>query len=225
VAISDSSKNGALRLAGCDRIYEEKASVGKADRLELSRLLGNMRVGDTLVVWRLDGVGRSIKHLIATVEQLEGLGVGFQSLTESIDTTSLDGKLIFHIFAALAEFERALIRERTNVGLKAARARGRVGGRLRSRSTPTNRELPKPCAAIRRKVLPRSAERWAFSRGRFTAIRRQKIGRMKQDNRAGFKKCEDAKQIYKYNIYPAFPLGTSTAVNTRTERNKTWSTC
>ena len=119
----------ALRLAGCDRIYEEKASGGKLDRPELSRLLENMRSGDTLVVWRLDRVGRSIKHLIATVEQLEGLGVGFHSLTESIDTTSPGGKLIFHIFAALAEFERALIRERTNAGLKAARARGRVGGR------------------------------------------------------------------------------------------------
>lgn len=119
----------ALKLAGCDRIYEEKASGGNADRPELSRLLENMRSGDTLVVWRLDRVGRSIKHLIATVEQLEGLGVGFHSVTESIDTTSPGGKLIFHIFAALAEFERALIRERTNAGLKAARARGRVGGR------------------------------------------------------------------------------------------------
>lgn len=119
----------ALRRAGCDRIYEEKASGGKADRPELLRLLDAIRAGDTLVVWRLDRVGRSLNHLIATIEELEAQGIGFQSLTENIDTTTPGGKLIFHIFAALAEFERALIRERTNAGLQAARARGRKGGR------------------------------------------------------------------------------------------------
>lgn len=121
----------ALKLAGCERIYEEKESGGKADRPELLRMMEALRGGDTLVVWRLDRLGRSLKHLIATVEQLEEMGVGFRSVTEAIDTTTSGGKLVFHIFAALAEFERALIRERTRAGLKAARARGRQGGRPR----------------------------------------------------------------------------------------------
>jgi len=119
----------ALKQAGCERIYEEKESGGKADRPELSRLMEALRSGDTLVVWRLDRVGRSLKHLIETVEHLEAMGVGFQSVTEAIDTTTSGGKLVFHIFAALAEFERTLIRERTRADLKAARAWGRQGGR------------------------------------------------------------------------------------------------
>lgn len=119
----------ALQKAGCERIYEEKESGGKAERPELLKTLENLRPGDTLVVWRLDRLGRSLKHLIQTVEELEGRGVGFQSLTETIDTTTSGGKLIFHIFAALAEFERNLIRERTRAGIVAARARGRQGGR------------------------------------------------------------------------------------------------
>jgi DNA invertase Pin-like site-specific DNA recombinase len=118
-----------LRQAGCDRLYEEKESGGKVDRPELLRLMEVLRAGDTLVVWRLDRLGRSLKHLIETVERLEALGVGFRSVTEAIDTTTSGGKLVFHIFAALAEFERTLIRERTRAGLKAARARGRQGGR------------------------------------------------------------------------------------------------
>ncbi|HEY3265585.1 MAG TPA: recombinase family protein [Armatimonadota bacterium] len=119
----------ALTQAGCERIYGEKESGGKADRPELLRLLEMLRPGDTLVVWRLDRLGRSLKHLIETVERLEATGVGFQSVTEAIDTTTSGGKLVFHIFAALAEFERTLIRERTRAGPKAARARGRQGGR------------------------------------------------------------------------------------------------
>ena len=119
----------ALKVAGCERVYEEKESGGKIDRPELLRLMEALRPGDTLVVWRLDRLGRSLKHLIETIEKLESQGVGFQSVTESIDTTTSGGKLVFHIFAALAEFERTLIRERTRAGLKAARARGRQGGR------------------------------------------------------------------------------------------------
>lgn len=119
----------ALKTAGCERIFQEKESGSKADRPELLRLFEMLRSGDTVVVWRLDRLGRSLKHLIETVEKLEAQGVGFQSVTESIDTTTSGGKLIFHIFAALAEFERALIRERTRAGLAAARARGRQGGR------------------------------------------------------------------------------------------------
>lgn len=122
----------ALNQAGCERLYEEKESGGKVDRPELMRLIEVLRAGDTLVVWRLDRLGRSLKHLIETVEQLEALGVGFQSVTEAINTTTSGGKLVFHIFAALAEFERTLIQERTRAGLKAARARGRQGGRPRT---------------------------------------------------------------------------------------------
>jgi len=132
VSSDDQSLNlqrDALQLAGCERVYEEKESGGKTDRPELLRLMEVLRRGDTLVVWRLDRLGRSIKHLIEIVEQLEEIGVGFQSVTEAIDTTTSGGKLVFHIFAALAEFERTLIRERTRAGLKAARARGRLGGR------------------------------------------------------------------------------------------------
>ncbi len=95
----------------------------------LAEVLAYLRPGDTLVVWRLDRLGRSLKHLIETVERLEAMGVGFRSVTEAIDTTTSGGKLVFHLFASLAEFERALIRERTNAGLVAARARGRNGGR------------------------------------------------------------------------------------------------
>lgn len=132
VSSDDQSLNlqrDALRLAGCERVYEEKESGGKVDRPELVRLLEALRSGDSLVVWRLDRLGRSLKHLIETVEKLEAMSVGFQSVTEAIDTTTSGGKLVFHIFAALAEFERTLIRERTRAGLKAARARGRQGGR------------------------------------------------------------------------------------------------
>jgi DNA invertase Pin-like site-specific DNA recombinase len=119
----------ALHQSSCERIYEEKQSGAKTDRAELQRLFESLRAGDTVVVWRLDRLGRSLKNLIETVEKLEALDVGFQSLTENIDTTTTGGRLVFHIFAALAEFERTLIRERTQAGLKAARARGRQGGR------------------------------------------------------------------------------------------------
>lgn len=119
----------ALLKAGCERIYEEKESGGKVERPELLRLMEVLRPGDTLIVWRLDRLGRSLKHLIELVETLERQGVGFQSTTEAIDTTTSGGKLVFHIFAALAEFERNLIKERTQAGLRAARARGRQGGR------------------------------------------------------------------------------------------------
>ncbi len=119
----------ALKREGCGRIFEETASGGKVDRPELARALDQMRKGDTLVVWKLDRLARSMKQLIETVGVLEAAGVQFRSLTEKIDTTTPGGKLTFHIFGAMAEFERSLIRERTMAGLKAARARGRKGGR------------------------------------------------------------------------------------------------
>jgi DNA invertase Pin-like site-specific DNA recombinase len=122
----------ALEEAGCERTFEETASGAQRDRPELTAAIAFMREGDTLVVWKLDRLARSLKQLIETVEGLEKRGIGFRSLTESIDTTSAGGKLIFHIFAALAEFERGLIRERTMAGLASARQQGRVGGRPRA---------------------------------------------------------------------------------------------
>lgn len=119
----------ALNTAGCERIYQESASGASRERPELNRCLDTLRSGDTLTVWRLDRLGRSLKDLVGIITELEGRGVGFRSLTESIDTTTAGGKLVFHLFAALSEFERTLIQERTKAGLQAARARGRKGGR------------------------------------------------------------------------------------------------
>ena len=118
----------ALEKAGCEKIYEE-ISGGSCLRPELERTMELLREGDTLVVWRLDRLGRSLKHLIELVTELNQRKVGVKSLMESMDTTTSGGKLVFHIFGALAEFERNIIRERTNAGLAAARARGRKGGR------------------------------------------------------------------------------------------------
>ena len=122
----------ALKLAGCERIYQDKVSGAKKDRPELAKALEHARRGDALVVWRLDRLGRSLKHLIEVVEQLEEREIGFKSIQESIDTTTTGGRLVFHIFGALAEFERGLIQERVQAGLAAARARGRKGGRPRA---------------------------------------------------------------------------------------------
>jgi DNA invertase Pin-like site-specific DNA recombinase len=119
----------ALEKAGCTKIFTDTASGAKTERIGLDEALNYVRKGDTLVVWRLDRLGRSLPHLITTMTDLEERGIGFKSLTENIDTTTSGGKLIFHIFGALAEFERNLIRERTEAGLTAARARGRKGGR------------------------------------------------------------------------------------------------
>jgi DNA invertase Pin-like site-specific DNA recombinase len=125
----------ALEKAGCDQIFTDKVSGTKAERKGLTQALSHLRPGDTLVVWRLDRLGRSLRHLIDTVTSLNDRGVGFKSLQENIDTTTSGGKLVFHIFGALAEFEREIIRERTNAGLKSARTRGRVGGRPKILST------------------------------------------------------------------------------------------
>lgn len=119
----------ALQAAGCERLFTDTASGAKADRPGLTQALQQCRSDDTLVVWKLDRLGRSLPHLVETVRDLVARGVGFKSLQENIDTTTSGGKLIFHLFASLAEFERDLIRERTNAGLSAARARGRKGGR------------------------------------------------------------------------------------------------
>jgi DNA invertase Pin-like site-specific DNA recombinase len=125
----------ALTKAGCTKIFTDTASGAKAERKGLEEALAYVRKGDTLVVWRLDRLGRSLPHLITTMTDLEERGIGFKSLTENIDTTTSGGKLIFHIFGALAEFERNLIRKRTQAGLVAAHARGKRGGRPKALTT------------------------------------------------------------------------------------------
>ncbi len=119
----------ALRAAGCDRIFVDKASGKLESRPALDDLLAQARPGDSLVVWRLDRLGRSLRHLLDVVADLEHRGIGLVSLTEALDTTTPGGRLLFHLMGALAQFERELIRERTMAGLAAARARGRTGGR------------------------------------------------------------------------------------------------
>lgn len=122
----------ALEEAECERIYEEKTSGAAKERPELEKCLESLRKGDTLVVWRLDRFGRSLKDLVGKMETLEERGAEFVSLTEGIDTTTPQGRLTFHIFGALAEFERELAYERTMAGLRAAEERGRTGGRPRA---------------------------------------------------------------------------------------------
>lgn len=119
----------ALNQAGCEKIFSDTMGGSAKDRPQLALAFENLREGDVLVVWRLDRLGRSLKHLIELVGQLHDRKVGFKSLQESMDTSSSSGRLVFHVFGALAEFERNLIRERTLAGLTAARARGRKGGR------------------------------------------------------------------------------------------------
>ena len=119
----------ALTAAGCEHFFSDVASGARTARPGLEQALTFCRPGDTLVVWKLDRLGRSMAHLIETIRTLEQRGICFHSLTEQIDTTTAGGRLIFHVFGALAEFERDLMRERTRVGLQAARARGRKGGR------------------------------------------------------------------------------------------------
>jgi len=130
----------ALQQAGCERVFEDTASGAKAERIGLVALMEVLRAGDTVVIWRMDRLGRSLKDLIALVERLEAVGVGLRSLQEKIDTTSSGGRLVFHLFGALAEFERNLIRERTQAGLTAARARGRHGGR-KKRLDPAKQKI------------------------------------------------------------------------------------
>lgn len=130
----------ALKSAGCEKIYQEKVTGKSRERTELNSCLNAMRSGDVFVVWKLDRLARSLKDLVEIVHSLEKQGVGFKSLTESIDTTSPSGRLIFHIFGALAEFEHSIIKERTIAGLNAARARGRVGGRKAKLSNADTRK-------------------------------------------------------------------------------------
>jgi DNA invertase Pin-like site-specific DNA recombinase len=120
---------GALKAAGCTRVYQETASGGRWDRPELHRLLDQMREGDTLVVWKLDRLSRSLKDLLHILEKIDAAGANFRSLTEAIDTSGAAGRMMMQMLGCFAEFERAMVRERTRAGLAAARARGRMGGR------------------------------------------------------------------------------------------------
>src|ERR671929_1911143 len=135
----------ALLKAGCSEqdIYTDKITGTKAERKGLEQALSHLRAGDTFVVWRLDRLGRSLPHLIETVTKLQQHHIAFKSITENIDTSSATGQLVFHIFGALAEFERNLIRERTIAGLEAARARGRLGGRPELKASATKVAIAK----------------------------------------------------------------------------------
>jgi DNA invertase Pin-like site-specific DNA recombinase len=126
---SPALQHDALKAAECVKVFEDRVSGARTDRAGLQAALDYVRDGDVLIVWKLDRLGRSLSHLIETVKTLDARGVGFRSLTEAIDTTTPGGKLVFHLFGALGQFERDLIRERTRAGLKAAEARGHKGGR------------------------------------------------------------------------------------------------
>ncbi len=131
----------ALNAARCERIFQEKASGGRWDRPELHRLLGQLRPGDVVVVWKLDRLSRSLKDLLLTLEKIEEAGADFQSLTEAIDTTTPAGRMMMQIVGSFAEFERAMLRERTKNGLDAARKNGRVGGRRPKLTEQQQREI------------------------------------------------------------------------------------
>lgn len=159
----------ALKAAGCEKIFEETASGAQRDRPVLAAALEYAREGDTLVVWKLDRLARSTRQLIETVEGLEKRRIGFRCLTQDIDTTTAGGRLIFTVFAAIAEFEREIIRERTRAGLDAARARGKTGGRPRSlndkdlaaaRAMLTDPTLTMEDIAARLKVAPATLYRY-----------------------------------------------------------------
>lgn len=131
----------ALATAGCERIYADHASGAATARPHLDEMLAHARTEDTIIVWRLDRLGRSMKHLIELVGDWQDRGIGLRSLNEQIDTTTATGRLTCHIFSALAEFERGLLSERTQAGLQAARARGRVGGRPRALSSQAEKAV------------------------------------------------------------------------------------
>jgi DNA invertase Pin-like site-specific DNA recombinase len=165
----------ALEKAGCEQIFQEKVTGKLRERPELSQCLRTLRTGDTLVVWKLDRLARSLKDLVEIVQDLNDREVGFKSLTEAIDTTSSGGRLVFHIFGSLAEFEHDLIRERTIAGLQAARARGRKGGRKPSMSAS---EVKKAAAMLSDPTITKTEVAQHFSISRTTlnaSLRRENL--------------------------------------------------
>jgi len=166
VRVSTNEQDTALQrdtLAKCEKIFEDVISGAERNRPGLEECLAYLRKGDTLVVWRLDRLGRSLRDLIDRIAELEARGVGFRSITEQIDTTSSGGKLVFHIFGAMAEFERNLISERTKAGLEAARKRGRKGGR-KPKLTDDQREAVKVLYAQKEKSLAEIGEMFGVSK-------------------------------------------------------------
>ena len=157
----------ALKEAGCEKWFLDKITGSKAERKGLDEALAYVRPGDTFVVWKLDRAGRSLTHLIELLENLKERGIEFVSLTEQIDTTTPGGKLIFHMMGALAEFERDLIRERTNAGLAAARARGRRGGRPRKLKTNGKVALARQMFANKSHSIPDMCATLGISRATF----------------------------------------------------------
>ena len=154
----------ALKEAGCEKWFIDKITGSKAERKGLDEALAYVRPGDTFVVWKLDRAGRSLTHLIELLKGLKERGIEFISLTEQIDTTTPGGKLIFHLMGALAEFERDLIRERTNAGLAAAKARGRIGGRPRKLKTNGKVALARRMFADRSHTIPEICAALGISR-------------------------------------------------------------
>ena len=164
----------ALRAAGCDRLYEEKASGGRWDRPELHRALEQLREGDILVVWKLDRLSRSLKDLIAIIEKIEQNRAGFRSLTEAVDTTTPAGRMLTQMLGSFAEFERAMIRERTRAGLAAARSQGRRGGR------PPKLLEPQRAEVIR---MVRAGKKTPAEAARLFGVNRSTISRLLAVNR------------------------------------------
>lgn len=155
----------ALKAAGCEQVFHERMTGKLTDRPQMLACLRTLRQGDTLIVWKLDRLGRSLKNLVEIIHDLEKRGVAFRSLTESIDTSSAGGRLIFHVFGALAEFEHSLIRERTMAGLAAARARGRKGGRTRKLTAD---DVRKAAAMLRDPMLTKAEVARHFKISRVT---------------------------------------------------------
>ena len=131
----------ALNAAGCERVFEERASGGRWDRPELHRMLDQLRQGDVLIVWKLDRLSRSLKDLLTIIEKIDAAGAGFRSLTEAIDTTTPAGRMMMQIVGVFAEFEREMIRERTRAGLERARKKGRHPGRKPKLSDEQRQEI------------------------------------------------------------------------------------
>ena len=164
----------ALKTAGCRRVFEEKASGGRWDRPELTRLLDQLRAGDVVVVWKLDRLSRSLKDLLHLLERIEAAGAGFRSLTEAVDTAGPAGRMMMQMLGAFAEFERAMVRERTQAGLQAARRRGRKGGRRPKLSPEQKAEILAMLA---------SGRRTAADIARIFRVHRATIGRVAAEAR------------------------------------------
>src|SRR5947209_6200968 len=171
----------ALKQAGCSRLFSDTASGANTERVGLAQALDFLRPGDTLVVWRLDRLGRSLQHLIQTLTALDQRGIGFKSLTEKIDTTTPGGKLVFHMMGALAEFERDLIRERTTAGLAAARARGHKGGRPKAIKSQAKMALILKAYKDREQTIAQICESFGISESTLFRYVRADRGQKEED--------------------------------------------